>query len=113
MYAFAADSKGHSNCNGACLSYWPLVPAGAKPPTAGTGVTATFGMLKRSDGKSQLTVDGWPVYTYVGDTKPGATSGQGTNLSGGLWWIVDPSGKWIKTGASSGSSTKSSARGGY
>jgi predicted lipoprotein with Yx(FWY)xxD motif len=113
MYAFAADSKGHSNCNGACLAYWPLVPAGAQPPTAGTGVTATFGVLKRSDGTSQLTVDGWPMYTYVGDSKPGATTGQGSNNSGGLWWVVDPSGKWIKTGSSSGSSTKTSTRGGY
>jgi predicted lipoprotein with Yx(FWY)xxD motif len=113
MYAFAADSKGHSNCNGACLTYWPLVPAGVKAPTAGAGVTATFGVVKRSDGRMQLTVDGWPMYTYVGDSKPGVTSGQGKNLSGGLWWVVDPTGKWITKAASSGKTTKSSARGGY
>ena len=114
MYAFAADTKGHSNCIGACLTYWPLVPAGAKAPTAGTGVTATFGVIKRSDGTSQLTADGWPMYTYVGDSKPGATTGQGKNLSGGLWWVVDPSGKWItKAGTSSGKATKTSSRGGY
>ena len=55
------------------------------------------------------------MYTYVSDSKPGATTGQGKNLSGGLWWVVDPTGKWItKAAASSGSGTKSSAvRGGY
>ena len=113
MYAFAADKKGHSNCTATCISYWPPVRAGAKPPTAGAGVTATFGVIKRSDGTSQLTADGWPMYTYVGDSKPGAATGQGKNLSGGLWWVVDPSGKWI-TKASVSSGTQSPAvRGGY
>lgn len=110
MYAFAADTKGHSACTGACLTYWPAVPAGATSPSAASGVTATLGVLHRPDGTSQLTADGWPMYTYVGDTKPGATTGQGKNLSGGLWWVVSPSGKWItKAHASSGKGTKSPA----
>jgi predicted lipoprotein with Yx(FWY)xxD motif len=115
MYAFAADSKGKSNCSGSCLTYWPAVPAGSKTPKASAGVTATFGVLHRQDGTAQLTVDGYPMYTYVGDTKPGATTGQGKNLSGGLWWVVSPSGKWItKAGSATGSATKSSSgRNGY
>jgi predicted lipoprotein with Yx(FWY)xxD motif len=115
MYAFAADSKGKSNCNGSCLTYWPAVSAGSKTPKASAGVTATFGVLHRQDGTAQLTVDGYPMYTYVGDTKPGATTGQGKNLSGGLWWVVAPSGKWItKAGSAAGQGTKSpSGRYGY
>jgi predicted lipoprotein with Yx(FWY)xxD motif len=115
MYAFAADSKGKSNCNGSCLTYWPAVPAGSKTPKASAGVTATFGVLHRQDGTAQLTVDGYPMYTYVGDSKPGATTGQGKNLSGGLWWVVAPSGKWItKAGSATGRSTDSrSGVGGY
>jgi predicted lipoprotein with Yx(FWY)xxD motif len=108
MYAFAADSKGKSNCSGSCLTYWPAVVAGLKTPAAPAGVTATFGVLHRQDGTAQLTVDGWPMYTYIGDTKPGATTGQGKNLSGGLWWVVSPSGKWItKAGSATGKATKS------
>jgi predicted lipoprotein with Yx(FWY)xxD motif len=107
MYAFAADSKGKSNCTGSCLQYWPAVPAGAKAPASPAGVTATFGVLHRQDGSSQLTVDGWPMYTYVGDSKPGATTGQGKNLDGGLWWVVSPSGKWITKAKSSATATKS------
>jgi predicted lipoprotein with Yx(FWY)xxD motif len=107
MYAFAADSKGHSVCTDSCLTYWPPVPATAKPPTVTGGVTATFGVLHRQDGSTQLTADGWPMYTYVGDAKPGATSGQGLNESGGLWWVVSPSGKWITKTSSSGSGSKS------
>jgi predicted lipoprotein with Yx(FWY)xxD motif len=107
MYAFAADTKGHSTCTGSCLTYWPAVAAGATAPKAGAGVTATLGVLHRSDGTAQLTVNGWPMYTYVGDSKPGAASGQGKNLSGGLWWVVSPSGKWItKSGSSGGKAAK-------
>jgi predicted lipoprotein with Yx(FWY)xxD motif len=107
MYAFAADSKGKSNCTGSCLTYWPPVKAGSIPK-ASAGVTATFGVLHRQDGTTQLTVDGYPMYTYIGDSKPGATTGQGKNLSGGLWWVVSPSGKWItKAGSATGNATKS------
>jgi predicted lipoprotein with Yx(FWY)xxD motif len=94
LYAFAADKKGTSNCNGSCATYWPPVTA-AKAPAAPSGVTAALGVVKRADGTSQLTADGWPLYTYVGDSKPGAITGQGLNLDGGLWWVVDPTGKWI------------------
>jgi predicted lipoprotein with Yx(FWY)xxD motif len=102
MYAFAADRKGHSACKRSCLTYWPPVPAGAKQPTGTSRVTATLGVLHRSDGTRQLTVNGWPMYTYVGDTKRGAITGQGANASGGLWWVVSPSGKWITKAGGSG-----------
>ena len=78
-------------------------------PSAPAGVTATFGVLHRPDGTEQLTVDGWPMYTYVGDTKAGAITGQGQNSSGGLWWVVSPSGKWITKAKSSATATKGSA----
>lgn len=108
MYVFAADSPGHSNCTGSCLTYWPPVPAPASMSIAPAGVTAKLGVLKRTDGTSQLTVNGWPVYTYVGDSSPGAISGQGTNLSGGQWWVVSPSGAKITSTSGSGSGAASS-----
>jgi predicted lipoprotein with Yx(FWY)xxD motif len=95
LYAFAADTKGHSNCDGSCATYWPPVKAvGAlnRPD----GVEAKLGTTKRSDGSVQLTVAGWPMYTYAGDSEPGQATGQGKDLSGGKWWVVAPSGRWIK-----------------
>jgi predicted lipoprotein with Yx(FWY)xxD motif len=111
LYAFAADQKG------ICLTYWPPVPAKTAPKDP-SGVTAHLGVLTRSDGTKQLTVDGWPMYTYVGDHASGDTSGQGTNLSGGLWWVVGPDGSWIKdaagsSGPSSPSYPQSQGNGGY
>jgi predicted lipoprotein with Yx(FWY)xxD motif len=102
LYAFAADRKGKSNCNAACLSYWPLVSATPDALKAASGVSAKLGTLKTASGATQLTVNGWPMYTYVGDTSPGQATGQGKNLSGGLWWAVGKDGSWIKTKAVTG-----------
>lgn len=96
LYAFAADSKGHSSCTGSCATYWPPTPAGSLPDSRPDGVTATLGEITRPDGTMQLTVDGYPMYTYVGDSKPGQAKGQGLNESGGLWWVVSASGAWVK-----------------
>lgn len=111
IYRFAPDAMGHSTCTATCASYWPPVPAPAGAASPGGSVTATVGSITRPDGTKQLTVDGYPVYTYVGDKSAGATSGQGLNLSGGLWWVLNPSGAEITTPAGGGAS--SSSRAGY
>ena len=101
VYEFAADKPGVSNCTGACLQYWPVVSPPSTLPASVTGVDAKVGEITRSDGTKQLTVNGWPVYTYYRDTKAGATGGQGTNIDGGYWWVVAPSGALVKTAAGS------------
>ena len=109
LYAFAADAKDHSNCSGSCAQYWPPVTVAKGSPTASKDVSATVGTTTRSDGSMQLTVNGWPMYTYAGDAAAGDATGQGKNLSGGLWWVVDPSGAWVRKAAS----TSSGGKGGY
>jgi predicted lipoprotein with Yx(FWY)xxD motif len=111
LYAFAPDSRGHSTCTGSCLQYWPAVPGKDAKAGATGNVSAHLGTIKRSDGTSQLTVNGFPMYTYVGDSSAGQAKGQGLDTSGGLWWVVSPTGAWVK-GDASGSGA-SSARGGY
>jgi predicted lipoprotein with Yx(FWY)xxD motif len=114
VYQFAADSPGHSSCVGSCAQYWPPVPAPATLPASLPGVTGTLGSITRADGSRQLTVDGWPLYTYTADTAPGATTGQGVNASGGLWWVVSPAGTAITatSPAAPGSSASTSKAGG-
>ena len=106
LYIFAADTPGHSNCTGSCLTYWPIEPAPAITPRALAGITARLGVLTRPDGTKQMTIDDLPVYTYSGDSSPGMTSGQGLNASGGLWWLVTPAGHaFSSTPAATASST--------
>jgi predicted lipoprotein with Yx(FWY)xxD motif len=111
LYAFATDSRGHSSCSGSCLAYWPAVPGKDAKSGATAKVTAHLGTIKRSDGSTQLTVNGYPMYTYAGDSKAGQDNGQGKNLSGGLWWVVSPNGAWVKSPSGSGSSSSSSSSG--
>jgi predicted lipoprotein with Yx(FWY)xxD motif len=85
VYSFAPDTPTKSNCNGSCAQVWPPVKG---PATAGPGVTGKLGTITRSDGSTQATYNGHPLYTYVSDTAPGQAKGNGLNLSGGVWHEV-------------------------
>jgi predicted lipoprotein with Yx(FWY)xxD motif len=85
LYLFAPDTPAKSNCNASCAAYWPPVTGNA---VAGQGVTGRLGTIKRSDGATQATYNGHPLYTYVGDSAPGQAHGNGLNLNGGLWYVV-------------------------
>jgi predicted lipoprotein with Yx(FWY)xxD motif len=56
--------------------------------SAGPGVTGTIGTIDRTDGSTQATYDGHPLYTYIGDSAPGQDGGNNINLNGGLWHDV-------------------------
>jgi predicted lipoprotein with Yx(FWY)xxD motif len=89
LYWFAPDSPGKSVCYGSCAAYWPPVAGNA---AAGPGVTGTIGTIRRTDGTTQATYDGHPLYTYIGDSAPGQNGGNNINLNGGLWHDVPVSG---------------------
>jgi predicted lipoprotein with Yx(FWY)xxD motif len=108
LYWFAPDTSTTSKCTGSCATFWPPVKG---PVTAGSGVTGTLGTITRSDGTTQATYDGHPLYTFAGDKAPGQANGNGKNLSGGLWYEMTVSG--AKPAAGTGASASASAKGGY
>jgi predicted lipoprotein with Yx(FWY)xxD motif len=113
LYLLTADRPGHSACTGSCLAVWPPVLVTGALPHDTAGIHATFGTLHTSAGR-QLTVNGYPAHTYVGDSGPGQTVGEGIKSFGGTWWALSASGAPIKhrrTGSSS--STSSGGGGGY
>jgi hypothetical protein len=55
-----------------------------------------LGTAKRRDGKIQLTYNGWPLYTYAGDSKAGDTTGQGVSQFGAAWYLLKTNGQLIK-----------------
>jgi len=75
-------------------------------------VTGTLATITRSDGSTQATYDGHPLYTYIGDKSAGQNSGNGKNLSGGLWWEMTVSGSTPAPGGGS-TATATSGGGGY
>lgn len=109
LYLFLKDSGTTSNCSGNCATFWPpLVVTGT--PTVGSGAKASLvGTTMRSDGKSQVTYNGHPVYLYTGDQKPGDTTGEGVVAFGAGWYALSSAGTQVSGQASSsgGSSTSS------
>jgi predicted lipoprotein with Yx(FWY)xxD motif len=89
LYWFAPDTTSRSTCYGTCAAYWPPVTG---RPVAGPGVTGKLGTIGRLGGGTQATYDGHPLYTYVGDSAPGQSTGNNINLNGGLWYEMTASG---------------------
>jgi predicted lipoprotein with Yx(FWY)xxD motif len=98
LYLFQADKGTASTCNGACASAWPpVITNGA--PIAGDGVSgAKLGTTKRSDGTTEVTYNGHPLYTYAGDSSPGLATGEGSQEFGAEWYVVSPGGTKIVAG---------------
>ena len=91
VYVFAADATpGVSVCEGDCLTAWPPVTvAPGSSVSAGDGVTGVLGLITGTDGSTQVTYDGRPLYYWQGDTEAGQTTGHGVN---DIWWVADVSG---------------------
>jgi predicted lipoprotein with Yx(FWY)xxD motif len=95
LYLFEKDKGTTSSCYGDCAAYWPpLLTNGA--PVAGAGANAALlGTTKRSDGTTEVTYSGHPLYYVVTDHNPGDTTGQGVNNFGAPWDVLGPDGKQI------------------
>jgi predicted lipoprotein with Yx(FWY)xxD motif len=88
LYSFAPDTPASSKCYGSCAVYWPPVSG---TTAAGQGLPGKITAITRTDGSQQLTYNGHPLYTYIGDTAPGQANGNNLNLNGGLWREVPAS----------------------
>jgi predicted lipoprotein with Yx(FWY)xxD motif len=103
LYSFAPDTMTKSDCNGPCAAAWPPVKG---PATAGAGLTGKLGTIERSDGSTQATYNGHPLYTFIKDTGPGTDMGNGVNAFGGLWHALTALGSAAPTSTPSGSSSQ-------
>jgi predicted lipoprotein with Yx(FWY)xxD motif len=89
LYWFAPDTSKKSTCYGVCAAYWPPVTG---RPIGGPGVAGKLGTIGRTGGGTQVTYDGHPLYTYIGDSAPGQNTGNDINLNGGFWYEIAASG---------------------
>lgn len=91
LYRYDMDqaTPSMSMCTGACAKTWMPIMAQDSVQTMGVE-KSLLGSVARSDGMKQLTLGGWPLYRYMGDTKAGQMNGQGKDK---MWFAVTPSGK--------------------
>lgn len=91
LYRFDKDTANPptSNCIDDCERIWPPVYTDGEPTLEGVA-DDVVGTVTRQDGTKQVTLDGWPIYRYIGDKEPGQWKGQGV---GGTWFVVQPNGQ--------------------
>ena len=101
VYLYATDHRGSpSRCYNICAIQWPplILPSGVAAPAVGPGIDPKLlGTVPRSDGTTQITYNGWPLYLWPPDHSPGTATGQALTNAGGLWYVVDPAGNAVKT----------------
>ena len=113
LYTFWHDipSNGTSKCTDKCLEAWPAfyVAILTLPP----GLSASsFTVITRPDGSKQLAYDGWPLYYFFNDTKPGDTNGQGVEQLWSVCTIPTPFSLFATSTVTASASTTTKGGGG-
>jgi predicted lipoprotein with Yx(FWY)xxD motif len=88
LYFFVTDlaGEGVSTCYGGCASFWPIFSASQvtiSPPL----LPSEFSSFTRTDGTTQSTFRGWPLYYFKNDKKPGDVNGENVALT---WYVARP-----------------------
>jgi predicted lipoprotein with Yx(FWY)xxD motif len=88
LYVFLKDTGTTSACYDACAAAWPpLLETDAAKVTAGNGVSGTLGTTVRTDGTTQVTYNGAPLYYFANDKAAGDTNGEGLQS---VWYVAAP-----------------------
>lgn len=85
LYTLSAETRGRFICTDAsCLAAWPplLLRGGAQP----SGVRS-LGVVRRPDGRRQVTYRGRPLYRFAGDSRKGDVEGEGFR-DVGTWHVA-------------------------
>ena len=118
LYLFKADRQGQgqqqaaSNCHDACATAWPPLIADGAPSVAEGARDGLVSTIERQDGRQEVTYNGWPLYTYVGDRGKGEATGQDVEGFGAEWYLVSTAGKEVHAGAAKDEASGSSASAG-
>lgn len=93
LYLYTKDTPGTSNCYGGCAAAWPPL-LGSSATVSGSDLDQSLvGTTTRTDGSTQITYNGWPLYYYAKDKQAGDVTGQDV---GGVWYVVSPKGDKVE-----------------
>jgi predicted lipoprotein with Yx(FWY)xxD motif len=104
LYRLTKDSKNMSVCTGKCATVWlPVLLATGQKTPVGNGVSH-LGSFTRANGTHQVTYEGIPLYTFIGDKKADEITGN-VKDTWGQWWSINPSSPLKAPKKKGGSST--------
>lgn len=95
IYIWELEESPAAECYGSCAAAWPPVLTNGKPVASGAVNSKLLGTTKRTDGTTQVTYNGHPLYFYANE-KPGEVECHNIKTHGGLWWVIQPSGSRAK-----------------
>ena len=87
LYYWQVEKRagGKIRCTGGCAAFWPplLVRSAGAVPRRVPGTKGTFGVIRRPNGRLQVTYNGLAVYTYAHE---GPGDVRCNNVNG--WFVV-------------------------
>jgi predicted lipoprotein with Yx(FWY)xxD motif len=106
LYLLTSEKGGKkitcTQANG-CTHVWPetLLTNGMTAAKAGSGVQPSLlGTVKDPNGSPEVTYNGWPLYTFAGDSGPDMAKGEGITRFGGTWYVLNASGNPVTSSQS-------------
>ena len=92
IYLFDKETTSVPDCYGDCAAAWPPVLTEGSAVAGGGTMTDLLGTTPRTDGATQVTYAGHPLYSYAHEGKNVVTC-HNVNEFGGLWLVVTPTGQ--------------------
>jgi predicted lipoprotein with Yx(FWY)xxD motif len=114
LYLLTSEKGGKITCTASngCTQVWPetTLPSGTTAAKAGPGVQSSLlGTVKGASGAMEVTYNGWPLYTFAGDSgAAGVAHGQAQTSFGGTWYVLNTAGNPVTAKATSANSNSSS-----
>ncbi len=91
IYIWELEESDKAECYGNCAEAWPPVLTDGQPQAPGDVNGSLLGTTKRTDGTTQVTYNGHPLYYYAHEA-PGEVKCHNISTHGGLWWVIQPNG---------------------
>ncbi len=92
IYIWEVETTATPACYDDCAAAWPPVLTVGGPVAAGAVEQPLLGTMVRTDGSTQVTYGGHPLYYYAHEG-PGEVKCHNVSTHGGLWWVVQPNGE--------------------
>jgi len=92
IYLFDKETTALPDCYGDCAVAWPPVLTSGSPVAGSGTMTDLLGTTPRTDGSTQITYAGHPLYYYAHEGKNVVTC-HNVSEFGGLWLVITPTGQ--------------------
>jgi predicted lipoprotein with Yx(FWY)xxD motif len=91
IYLFEKETAGQPDCYDECAIAWPPVLTAGQPQATGDVRPELLGVVMRTDGSTQVTYGGHPLYFYAHEAA-GQVLCHDVVENGGRWLVVTPEG---------------------